>query len=45
MSLEFNIISRFRDDVSLKYIYRGPKTGRKGRPKKFVSEVELENLI
>lgn len=28
----FNIISRFRDDVNLKYIYRGPKTGKTGRP-------------
>ena len=24
MFLGFNVISRFRDDVSLKYIYRGP---------------------
>lgn len=44
MSLGFNIISRFRDDVNLKYIYRGPKTGKKGRPQKFVSKVNLNNL-
>lgn len=44
MALGFNIISRFRDDVSLKYIYRGPKTGRKGRPRKFAGKVDLANL-
>jgi hypothetical protein len=28
ISLGFKSISRFRDDVNLKYIYRGPKTGK-----------------
>lgn len=44
MFLGFNVISRFRDDVSLKYIYRGPKTGKRGRPRKFVSKVDLDRL-
>ena len=44
ISLEFNIISRFRDDVNLKYIYRGPKTGKKGRPQKFAGKVNLAEL-
>jgi len=30
-TLGFNIISRFRDDVNLKYLYRGPKTRKRGR--------------
>ena len=34
-TLGFNVISRLRDDVRLKYLYNGPKTGKKGRPKKF----------
>ena len=34
-SLGFNLISRFRDDVNLKYLYSGPKTGKRGRPQKF----------
>ena len=34
-ALGFNVISRLRDDVRLKYLYTGPKTGKKGRPKKF----------
>ncbi|MCI5618927.1 MAG: transposase, partial [Rikenellaceae bacterium] len=29
-SLGFNLISRFRDDVNLKYLYSGPKTGKRG---------------
>ena len=40
----FNVISRFRDDVNLKYIYRGPKTGKKGRPQKFAGKVDLAEL-
>lgn len=44
ISLGFNIISRFRDDVNIKYIYHGPKTGKKGRPQKFVGKVNLAEL-
>lgn len=44
ISLGFNIISRFRNDVNLKYIYRGPKTGKKGRPQKFAGKVNLAEL-
>lgn len=44
VSLGFNIISRFRDDVNLKYIYCGPKTVRKGRSQKFAGKVNLAEL-
>ena len=43
-SLGFNLISRFRDDVNLKYLYSGPKTGKRGRPQKFVGKVDINNL-
>lgn len=43
-SLGFNLISRFRDDVNLKYLYSGPKTGKRGRPHKFVGKVDINNL-
>ena len=43
-SLGFNLISRFRDDVNLKYLYTGPKTGKRGRPQKFAGKVDLKNL-
>ncbi len=37
--LGFNIISRFRDDVNLKYLYRGPKVRKRGRPQKLARKV------
>ena len=43
-ALGFNVISRLRDDVRLKYLYTGPKTGKKGRPKKFTGPVDLKSL-
>ena len=42
--LGFNVISRLRDDARLKYLYTGPKTGKKGRPKKFTGPVDLKSL-
>ncbi len=42
--LGFNIISRFRDDVNLKYLYRGPKVRKRGRPQKFAGKVDLKHL-
>ena len=43
-SMGFNLISRFRDDVNLKYLYSGPKTGKRGRPQKFAGKVDVNNL-
>ena len=43
-SLGFSLISSFRDDVRLKYLYTGPKTGQRGRPKKFIGDVNLKKL-
>ncbi len=42
--LGFNIISRFRDDVNLKYLYRGPKVRKRGRPQKFAGKGDLKHL-
>jgi hypothetical protein len=39
-----NIISRFRDDVRLRYIVPAEKTGKKGRPKTNGEPVTLSNL-
>lgn len=36
--LGFHLVSRFRSDVSLKYLYFGPKTGKNGRPKEVDSK-------
>ena len=43
-ALGFNVISRLRDDVRLKYLYTGPKTGKKGRLKKCTGPVDLKSL-
>lgn len=43
-ALGFDIVSRFRDDVNLKYLYSGPKSGKRGRPQKFTGKVDLKNL-
>lgn len=42
--LGFHLTSRFRSDVSLKYLYKGPKSGKKGRPKEVDGKVDLKNL-
>lgn len=42
--LGFDIISRFRDEVNLKYLYRGPKVRKRGPPQKFVGKVDLKYL-
>jgi hypothetical protein len=42
--LGFNLVSRFRNDVSLKYLYTGEKTGKRGRPKMTDGKVSLKEL-
>lgn len=42
--LGFRLFSRFRSDVSMKYLYTGPKTGKRGRPKEVEGKVDLDNL-
>ena len=44
IDLGFNIISRFRSDVRLRYLYDGPKTGKRGRPKVHGDRVDIRNL-
>ena len=43
-SLGFDLVSRFRDDVNLKYLYTGPKAHKRGRPQKFAGKIDLKNL-
>jgi len=42
--LGFDLVSRFRDDVRLRYLYAGPKTHKRGRPQKYAGKVDLKNL-
>ena len=43
-TLGFELVSRFRDDVRLRYIYTGPKSTGKGRPKEYDGDVKLSEL-
>jgi hypothetical protein len=39
VALEMHLISRLRDDADLKYLYKGPHTGKKGRPRKYDGKI------
>ncbi len=39
-----HLISRFRTDADLMYIYYGEPTGKKGRPKKYDGKVNLKDI-
>lgn len=41
--LAFNLVSRFRDDVRLRYLYNGPRESRRGRPKQFDGDIDINN--
>ena len=41
--LGFVMVSRLRKDTVLRYIYTGPRTGKRGAPKKFDGRLEPEN--
>jgi len=41
---DLHLISRFRNDSSLIYIYTGKPTGKKGRPKKYDGKINLKNI-
>lgn len=43
-SLGFYLVSRFRDDAHLCYLYEGPRTGRSGRPKQIDGQIDFKNL-
>ena len=40
--LAFNLVSRFRDDVRLRYLYNGPREKRRGKPKKYDGDVDIK---
>lgn len=41
---ELTIVSRLRDDANLKYLYHGPKSKKRGRPKMFRGKVDTKNI-
>ena len=40
----FSLISRFRDNACLFYVYDGPRTGKRGRPKTKDGKIDMKNL-
>ena len=44
MSLEMHLISRLRDDANLWYLYTGPQTGGKGRPRKYNGKINNDDI-
>lgn len=42
--LGFELISRFRDDADLKYLFLGTPSGKKGRPRKYSGKVDPKNI-
>lgn len=42
-SMGFHLVSRFRKGVRLRYLYNGPKTGKRGKPKRFDGDVDIDH--
>jgi hypothetical protein len=38
------LISRLRDDANLKYLYKGPQKGGRGRPRKYDGKIDVKNI-
>ena len=43
-TLKMHLISRLRDDADLKYLYMGPPTGKRGRPRKYAGKIDTANI-
>lgn len=40
----FHLVSRFRDNADLRYLYTGPKTGKRGHPKVYDGKIIYKKL-
>lgn len=40
----FHLVSRFRSDAAMMYLYTGGHTGKKGRPKEYDGKIDFKNL-
>ena len=40
----FHLVSRFRDNADLRYLYPGPRTGKRGRPKLIDGKIDCTKL-
>jgi len=39
-----HVVSKLRSDANLRYLFTGPKTGKRGRPQAFDGKVDFKNL-
>ena len=39
----FHLVSRFRDNADLRYLYQGPRAGKRGRPKLIDGKIDYKN--
>jgi hypothetical protein len=44
IGMDMHLISRFRDDADLKYLFDAPQTGQRGRPRKFAGKIDVKNI-
>ncbi len=42
-NLGMHLVSRLRSDSVLYYLYEGPRTGKRGRPRKYDGQIDLRN--
>ena len=40
----FSLVSRFRDNADLRYLYTGPRTGKRGRPRIYDGKIDTRKL-
>ncbi len=40
----FHVVSRFRSNADMRYLYNGAPTGKKGRPKTYDGKIDFRNL-
>lgn len=44
IEMNMHLISRFRDDADLKYLFTGKQTGGRGRPRKYAGKIDTKNI-
>lgn len=42
--LGMHVVSRFRDDADLKYLFHGLQSGKRGRPRKYAGKIDAKNI-
>jgi len=43
-ALDMHVVCRLRNDADLQYLYKGKRTGKRGRPKKYTGKIDHANI-